>query len=54
MTESVQIIRPRRGDLEAATQPHTFRPSGEYVGAGREKCDLCGLAQRGTWVHPDD
>lgn len=48
-------IRPRRGDLEAATQPHPFRPSGERAVAPVriEVCDLCGMAQRGTWVHPD-
>lgn len=46
-------IRPRKGDLEAATSPHPFRPSGEFVGYGTgEKCDLCGLVQRGTWIHP--
>lgn len=49
----VRVIRPRRGDLEAATQPHPFRCSGEYVGRSRaEVCDLCGLVQRGTWIHP--
>lgn len=44
--------RPRQGDLEAATRPHAFRPSGEFVGASRaERCDLCGLAQRGPGTH---
>lgn len=47
-------IRPRRGDLEAATHPHAFRPSGELVGRPKaEVCDLCGLAQRGTRIHPE-
>lgn len=49
-------IRPRRGDLEAATTPHPFRPSGEYVGYGqtKERCDLCGLVQRGDGtMHPE-
>jgi hypothetical protein len=37
-------IRPRSGDLEAATHRHAFVPSGEYVGAHVEICDLCGLS----------
>jgi hypothetical protein len=37
-------IRPRPGDLEAATHPHAPVPSGEYVGNGVELCDLCGLS----------
>jgi len=50
-----QIIRPRRGDLEAATQPHPFRSSGEYVGPARvEVCDLCGLAQRTARIHLEE
>lgn len=50
------IIRPRKGDLEAATSPHPFRPSGEYVGYGtdKERCNLCGLVQRGTPMHPEN
>lgn len=49
-------IRPRKGDLEAATQPHPFQPSGEYVGYGqtKERCDLCGLVQRGPGTHHPD
>lgn len=51
---SVQTIRPRRGDLESATQPHTFQPSGEHAGASWvEVCDLCGLAQRTNRIHPE-
>lgn len=48
-------VRPRKGDLEAATQPHPFQPSGEHAGASRaERCDLCGLTQRGPdTMHPD-
>jgi hypothetical protein len=48
-------IRPRRGDLEAAIRPHSFRPSGEFAGPARvEICDLCGLAQRGPGtMHPE-
>lgn len=49
------MVRPRRGDLEAATTPHPFRSSGEYVGYGKtgERCDLCGLCQRGPGtMHP--
>ena len=50
-----QTIRPRRGDLEAATQPHPFRSSGEYVGPARvEVCDLCGLAQRTARIHLEE
>lgn len=49
-------VRPRRGDLEAATTPHPFRPSGEYVRINQqgERCDLCGLVQRGPGtMHPE-
>ena len=55
-TMSEPTIRPRYGDLEQATRPHTFQPSGEWVGFGLsrvEKCDLCGLVQRGTRMHPE-
>jgi hypothetical protein len=45
-------IRPRRGDLEAATQPHTSVPSGEFVGLV-EVCDLCGLTRVNPLMHPD-
>lgn len=49
------MTRPRRGDLEAATERHAFRPSGEYVGYGqtKERCDLCGLVQQGEGTHHD-
>jgi len=50
-----RTIRPRRGDLEAATTPHPFQPSGEFAVAPSraEVCDLCGLAQRGDGtMHP--
>lgn len=52
----VSVVRPRKGDLEAATAPHPFRPSGEYVGYGqtRERCDLCGLVQRGPGTHHNE
>lgn len=49
-------VRPRKGDLEAATTPHPFQPSGEYFGYGqtKERCDLCGLVQRGDGtMHPE-
>jgi len=39
-----RTIRPRPGDLEAATTRHPFVPSGEYVGSRVELCDLCGLS----------
>jgi hypothetical protein len=39
-----RVVRPRFGDLEAATHPHSFVPSGEYVGSRVEICDLCGLS----------
>ena len=42
------VIRPRPGDLEAATHPHVPVLSGEHVGAGVELCDLCGL----SWGSP--
>lgn len=50
------MIRPRFGDLEAATRPHPFQPSGEYLGYGnhKERCDLCGLVQRDTPMHPKE
>jgi hypothetical protein len=53
--QSVRTVRPRRGDLEAATHRHPFRPSGEFTGASWvEVCDLCGLSQRGPGtMHPD-
>lgn len=48
-------VRPRPGDLEKAAHPHTFQPSGERAGASQaEKCDLCGLVQRGTYIHPEE
>lgn len=52
----VSVVRPRKGDLEVATTPHPFRPSGEYVGLGqnRERCDLCGLVQRGPGTHHNE
>lgn len=39
-----RTVRPRYGDLEAATHRHEFVPSGEYVGSHVELCDLCGLS----------
>jgi hypothetical protein len=50
-----RTIRPRPGNLEAATRPHTFVPSGEFLQFGNrmERCDLCGLIQRGTRMHPE-
>lgn len=56
MTGRKQTTRPRWGDLEAATVPHPFRPSGEFVFYGQkgERCDLCGLVQRGNGtMHPE-
>lgn len=49
------LVRPRKGDLEAAAARHTFQPSGEYVGLGqtKERCDLCGLVQQGEGTHHD-
>lgn len=48
------IIRPRRGDLEAATQRHAPVPSGKYVTSlGPERCDLCGLSW-GSRMHTED
>lgn len=48
------IVRPRFGDLEAATRPHESIPSGEYVGRNYvEVCDLCGLTRANRVMHPD-
>lgn len=48
---TADLVRPRPGDLERATKPHDFEPSGEHVCLA-ERCDVCGLVQRGTWIHP--
>jgi hypothetical protein len=47
-------VRPRKGDLEAATRPHVPVPSGEYVGPGVERCDLCGFAFANRTAHPPE
>ena len=41
-------VRPRPGDLEAATRRHPPVRSGRYVGTGIELCDLCNL----SWPSP--
>lgn len=48
-----RIIRPRKGDLEAATEPHESVPSGEYAGRV-EICDLCGLSRANRLMHPEE
>jgi hypothetical protein len=48
----VRTIRPRPGDLEAATRPHVPVPSGQYVGASVEVCDLCGCSFTNQSAHP--
>lgn len=48
-----RTIRPRKGDLEKATEPHESLPSGEFAGRSRvEVCDLCGLARANQLMHP--
>ena len=49
----MRTIRPRKGDLEAATTRHVPVPSGEYIGAGVELCDLCGLSWPSPMHYPD-
>ena len=48
------VVRPRPGDLEAATRQHLFVRSGEHHGrTGVEICDLCGLSWSNERIHPN-